>query len=268
MNAEVVMIKETELLGRAFSVYGTAEEPLFLAKDVAEMIEHQNITHLMNLVEDNEKLTYTICNSGQNRQMWFLTEDGLYEVLMQSRKKIAKEFKRGVKQILKEIRKEGGYIATSAEESPELIMAKAIKLAELTIKRKTFELECAEEQIKEQKKQLAEQAPKVLFASAVETSKSSCLIGELAKILCQNGFEVGQNRLFKLLRDGKYLMSGQKDTYNLPYQRYVEQGLFEIKKNCIINPDGSQRITSTTKVTGKGQAYFINKFLGAKKQAV
>lgn len=104
---ELSVIRETNVLGNSFNVYGTPDEPLFLAKDVAEWIDHSNITHMMNVVDDEEKLTYTIVNSGQNREMWFLTEDGLYEVLMQSRKPIAKTFKKEVKKILKDIRKHG-----------------------------------------------------------------------------------------------------------------------------------------------------------------
>lgn len=107
---EVQLIATKNLFGKELRIYGTIENPLFLAKDIAEMIEHNNITHMMNMVDTNEKLTYTICNSGQGREMWFLTEDGLNEILMQSRKPIAKQFKAQVKAILKEIRLNGGYI--------------------------------------------------------------------------------------------------------------------------------------------------------------
>ena len=116
------MVMSKEVLGKQFTVYGTKEEPLFLAKDVKEWIEHNNITHMMNTVDEDEKLTYTICNSGQNREMWFLTEDGLYEVLMQSRKPIAKQFKKEVKAILKEIRQTGVYITENATNE-DIVMA-------------------------------------------------------------------------------------------------------------------------------------------------
>lgn len=105
MNNQLCVLTKQEVLGKQFTIYGTKEEPLFLAKDVANWIEHKNITHMMNVVDEDEKLIYTICNSGQNREMWFLTEDGLYEVLMQSRKPIAKQFKKKVKEILKGLRK-------------------------------------------------------------------------------------------------------------------------------------------------------------------
>ena len=107
MSNELKVIDSREVLGKEFKMYGDFNNPLFLAKDVANWIEHNNITHMMNTVDKEEKLTYTICNSGQNREMWFLTEDGLYEVLMQSRKPIAKEFKKEVKIILKSVRKHG-----------------------------------------------------------------------------------------------------------------------------------------------------------------
>ncbi len=114
----------------------------------------------------------------------------------------------------------------------------------------------------EQERIIEEQKPKVFFAQAVETSKSSCLIGELAKIIAQNGYPMGQNRLFRWLKDNKYLIDNPGgENNNVPYQQYMERGYFELKKSVLTNPDGSQRITRTTKVTGKGQVYFVNKFL-------
>ena len=136
--------------------------------------------------------------------------------------------------------------------SPEQIMARAHRIAEQTI--------ASLEQKLQQKDFLIEQnKPKALFADAVASSKTSILIGELAKIICQNGYQIGQKRLFNWLRENGYLM---KST-NLPTQRYIEQGLFEIKESTITTGDGVTRITKTTKVTGKGQIYFVNKFLGA-----
>lgn len=116
MNKNVTVLRNQEVLGKEFAVYGDIDNPLFLAKDVAEMIGHSNITHMVNMVDEDEKLTYTICNSGQDREMWFLTEYGLYEVLMQSRKPIAKEFKKEVKAILKQLRQSGVVITESATE--------------------------------------------------------------------------------------------------------------------------------------------------------
>lgn len=134
-----------------------------------------------------------------------------------------------------------------AWNTPELVMARGLK--------------AAQKMIADQDKIIERMRPKEIFADAVAASKQSILIGQLAKLICQNGHEIGQKRLFKWMRENGYLMKSGSD-YNMPMQRYVEQGLFEIKESSIANPDGSTRITRTTKVTGKGQQYFINKFLG------
>jgi anti-repressor protein len=134
--------------------------------------------------------------------------------------------------------------------SPEQIMSRALRIADKTIA-------SLEQKLQQKDFQIETQKPKVLFADAVETSKTSILVGELAKIICQNGVNIGQKRLFQWLRENGYLMKAT----NLPTQRYIEQGLFEIKESTIQTPDGSVRITKTTKVTGKGQIYFVDKFL-------
>ncbi|PDZ72481.1 BRO-N domain-containing protein [Bacillus pseudomycoides] len=126
-------IQLKDVLGQAFKVYGTVEEPLFLAKDVAEWIEHSDARRMIDSIDEDEKLNGTLFHSGQNRHMWFLTEDGIYEVLMQSRKPIAKAFKKEVKKILKEIRQNGGYIHTNENDSDELIMARALLVAQQVI---------------------------------------------------------------------------------------------------------------------------------------
>ena len=133
MKNEIQVLKQTELLGRRLTVYGTMQEPLFLAKDIAEWIEHSNPAAMLNTVDDDEKGIRIVYTLGGDQKVNVLTEDGLYEVLMQSRKPIAKQFKKGVKQILKEIRTTGGYIATQVNETPEMIMARALKVAEHTI---------------------------------------------------------------------------------------------------------------------------------------
>lgn len=248
------IIEQREVLGKEFKIYGDFENPLFLAKDVAEWIEHNKPFEMIAKVDENEKLKATISLSGQNREVWLLTEDGLYEVLMQSRKPIAKAFKKEVKTILKEIRKNGGYIATSEKDSDEEIMAKALLVAQRTIERKN-------EKIKELETKIEEDKPKILFADAVETSKTTILIGEMAKILKQNGIDIGQNKLFAWLRENGYLIKRQGTDYNMPTQKSMDMKLFEIKERTINNPDGSIKITKTPKVTGKGQQYFINKFI-------
>lgn len=135
-----------------------------------------------------------------------------------------------------------------AWNTPELVMARGLK--------------AAQQMIADQSKIIERMKPKEIFADAVSTSKQSILIGQLAKLICQNGHEIGQQRLFRWMRDNGYLMK-HGSNYNMPMQRYVEQGLFEIKESAVTNPDGSVRMTKTTVVTGKGQVYFINKFLGS-----
>ncbi|ENY8842652.1 phage antirepressor KilAC domain-containing protein [Clostridioides difficile] len=245
-------IKEQELLGKEFRVYGTLEKPLFLAKDVAEWIEHSNVSTMLSNIEVEEKELIQIGTLNNAYSAWFLTEDGLYEVLMQSRKSIAKQFKKEVKKILKEIRKTGGYIHTTNDMSDDEIMARALQVAQKTIEKKSREIE-------EKDKVIQLQQPKVLFADAVSSSDDSILVGELAKLLNQNGVNTGEKRLFAWLRDNGYLIKRKGEDYNTPTQKSVDLKIMETKKRAIHNPDGSTKITKTPKVTGKGQIYFINK---------
>lgn len=186
---------------------------------------------------------------GSTNKQWFLTEDGLYEVLMQSRKPIAKAFKKEVKQILKTIRLNGMYATDKLLDNPDLAIQAFTKLKEEREKRKALEIE------KEQNR------PKVIFAEAVETSKSSILIGDLAKLIKQNGVDMGQKRLFTWLRENGYLIKRQGSDYNMPTQKAMELGLFEIKETAVTHSDGHITVNKTPKVTGKGQIYFINKFV-------
>lgn len=246
---ELTIINEQEVLGKHFTVYGTADEPLFLAKDVAEWIEHSKPSIMVDTVDEDEKLRETIFTSGQNREVWFLTENGLYEVLMQSRKPLAKEFKKKVKEILKSIRKHGLYATDQLLNNPDFAIAAFQALKEERARKQALEA------------QIEADRPKVLFADAVSASKSSCLIGELAKILKQNGIDIGQNKLFQWLRSNGYLISRRGESWNQPTQKSMQLGLFELKKTNINHADGHTTVNTTTKVTGKGQQYFINKFL-------
>ena len=152
MKNEIQVLKQTELLGRRLTVYGTMQEPLFLAKDIAEWIEHSNPAAMLNTVDDDEKGIRIVYTPGGDQKVNVLTEDGLYEVLMQSRKPIAKQFKKGVKQILKEIRTTGGYIATQVNETPEMIMARALKVAEHTIEEHEKKMKALAEENEAQKR--------------------------------------------------------------------------------------------------------------------
>ncbi|MFA8938682.1 phage antirepressor [Clostridioides difficile] len=247
------MIKEQDLLGKEFRIYGTLENPLFLAKDVSNWIEHSNVSMMLSNIETEEKELIQIGTLNNAYSAWFLTEDGLYEVLMQSRKPIAKQFKKEVKKILKEIRKTGGYIHTTEDMSDDEIMARALQVAQKTIEKKSKEIE-------EKDKVIQLQQPKVLFADSVASSDNSILVGELAKLLRQNGIDTGQNRLFDWLRNNGYLIKRKGEDYNTPTQKSVDLGVIETKEGTRVHPDGHTSITKTPKITGKGQIYFINKF--------
>lgn len=249
---EIKVIDQREVLGVDFKIYGDFDNPLFLAKDVAEWIEHSNSRVMLDSVDENEKVVRNVYTLGGNQESWFLTEDGLYEVLMQSRKPIAKEFKKEVKAILKSIRKHGAYMTDSTIEeaiaNPDFLIRLATELKNEKAARKELE------------EKRAKDRPKVLFADAVSASHTSILIGDLAKLLKQNGYNTGQNRLFEELRGRGFLMK-TGSSQNMPTQTAMERGLFEVKESTVVNPDGSVRVTKTTKVTGKGQQYFINLFL-------
>lgn len=185
----------------------------------------------------------------------FIPENVFYRLAMKARNEVAEKFQAKVAdEIIPSIRKHGGYIAGQESMTDDQLLAKAILVAQSKIAER--------DQIIAQKQERIEQMkPKALFADAVSASKHSILVGDLAKLICQNGYLIGQKRLFQWMRENGYLMT-QGSSYNRPKQRYVEQGLFEIKESTINNPDGSVRITITPKVTGKGQVYFVNKFLG------
>ena len=246
---ELKIIDERTVLNKDFRIYGDFENPLFLAKDVAEWIEHSNSRSMLDSVDDTEKVVRNVYTLGGNQESWFLTEDGLYEVLMQSRKPIAKAFKKEVKEILKSVRRHGAYMTDRTLEealaNPDFGIKLLTKLKEEKEARKKLE---------------AKVEPKVIFADAVSSSNTSILIGDLAKILKQNGYNTGQQRLFEILRSKGFLMKSGTSR-NMPTQRAMEMKLFEVKETTINNPDGSIRITKTTKVTGIGQRYFINYFL-------
>ena len=182
-------------------------------------------------------------------QTALINESGLYALIFGSKLPSAKRFKHWVtSEVLPAIHKHGVYAVDELLQNPDMAIKAFTALKEEREKNKL--LQADNERMK----------PKEIFADAVATSKQSILIGQLAKLICQNGHSIGQNRLFQWMRDNGYLMKSGNN-YNMPMQRYVEQGLFEIKERSIANPDGSVKLTRTTKVTGKGQQYFINKFL-------
>lgn len=220
-------------------------EPYFVASDICKALELSNPTVALERLDEDERSKF---NLGRQGEANIVNEYGLYNLILASRKKESKRFKRWIThEVIPSIRKTGGYIAGQETMTDAELMAKALLVAN--------------KQIEQRNKQIEEMQPKAIFADAVSASKTSILIGDLAKIICQNGIQIGQKRLFEWLRQNGYLIKSGSSK-NMPMQRYVEQGLFEVKESSVCNSDGSVRITKTTKVTGKGQLYFINKFLG------
>jgi anti-repressor protein len=225
-------------------------EPWFVGVDIATALGYSNTRDAIAKHIDNEdKATVAIHDGRQKRNITAINESGLYSLILSSELPSAKAFKRWVtSEVLPSIRKNGGYIAGQETMTDDELMARALQVAQ--------------NKILERDKQIKTMKPKAIFADAVAASHTSILVGELAKILKQNGVNIGQNRLYEWLRENGYLIKGNKRTdRNAPTQRSMDMGLFEVKISTVVNSDGSVRETRTTKVTGKGQQYFINKFL-------
>lgn len=236
-------------------------EPWFVGKDVADILGYSNSSKAIPQHVDEEDRRKQNLPTAQNGKLvaasWLINESGLYSLILSSKMPKAKEFKRWVtSEVIPAIRKTGGYIAGSENMTDAEIMAKAVLVAQSTIQQR-------DQRIKELEGDVAAAKPKVLFADAVSASDSTILIGDLAKILKQNGHPIGQKRLFNWMREQGYLIKRQGADYNSPTQRAMEMGLFKIKETAISHSDGHVSVSKTTKVTGKGQQYFINKFCGA-----
>lgn len=232
-------------------------EPWFVGKDVAKILGYERADNaIRNHVDDEDKLMHQISASGQNREMYIINESGLYSLILSSKMPKAKEFKRWVtSEVIPAIRKHGGYLTPDKIEQALTDPDTIIKLA-TTLKEERAARQQAEASLQAAK-------PKVLFADAVSASDSTILIGDLAKILKQNGHPIGQKRLFNWMREQGSLIKRAGADYNSPTQRAMEMGLFKIKETAISHSDGHVSVSKTTKVTGKGQQYFINKFCGA-----
>lgn len=237
-----------------------AGEPWFVAKDACDILGMSNPSMAVIALDKDEVAQidpkdYLGSENRSNQAVNIVSEPGLYKLIMRSRKPEAKEFQRWVThEVLPQIRKTGGYIPTSESDSDEDIMARAVLVAQKTIKQKN-------QQIAEQQTRIVELEPKARFADAVAASDDTCLIGELAKMLLQNGIPVGQNRLFRLLRAEGYLGKSGSNR-NMPTQRAMELGLFRIKETTVTHADGHTTVSRTPKVTGKGQRYFIDRYRG------
>ena len=227
-------------------------EPWMVGKDVAQALGYQNGSRDINRHVDGEDRRKIMLSDGnQNKETIIINESGLYSLVLSSKLPGAKRFRRWVTgEVLPSIRKDGGYIKTAPGMTDADIMAKAILLAHKTIEG--------------QKAQIAEMTPKALFADAVSASSTSILVGDLAKLIRQNGLDIGQNRLFDWLRNNGYLIRAKGMSWNMPTQRSMDLGLFEVKETSITHSDGHISVNKTVKVTGKGQIYFVNKLVPKK----
>lgn len=226
-------------------------EPHFVARDIALALGYKDTSDAVKRhVDSEDKLTRCFTDTGQSREMYVINESGLYSLILSSKLPNAKQFKRWVtSDVLPSIRKFGMYATDDLINNPDLLIKVATQLKNEREQRIRLET------------QVKKQAPKVFFANSVSASKTSILVGDLAKLLKQNGLDIGALRLFEKLRNEGWLIKRQGSDWNMPTQKAMDLGLFEIKERTINNPDGSIRITKTPKVTGKGQIYFINKYL-------
>ena len=228
-------------------------EPWFVLKDVCNVLHIGNSRDVVARVDQDEKGVGQIDTLGGKQEMTIINESGLYNVILRSDKPEAKPFRKWVtSEVLPTIRRHGMYATPDTVEKMLADPDTTIKLLE-TIKQERAARLALEAQAEADK-------PKILFADAVSASHRPILVGDLAKLLRQNGVEIGQNRLFSFLREKGYLCS-QGERYNLPTQRSMDRGWFQVKETTINQPNGSVRITRTVKVTGKDQQYFINLFL-------
>ena len=237
-----------------------AGEPWFVAKDACDILGMSNPSMAVTALDKDEVAQidpkdYLGSENRSNQAVNIVSEPGLYKLIMRSRKPEAKEFQRWVThEVLPQIRRTGGYIPMSESDSDEDIMARAVLVAQKTIERKNQQLQAKDAQIKVLE-------PKARFADAVAASDGTCLVDELAKMLRQNGMDIGQNRLFRLLQADGYLGKSGSNR-NVPTQRAMDLGLFRIKETTVTHADGHTTVSRTPKVTGKGQRYFIDRYWG------
>lgn len=244
------------------------DEPYFVGKDVAKILGYKNTKDaLAKHVDVEDKLGSQIATSGQRREMTIINESGLYSLILSSKMPNARKFKHWVtSEVLPAIRKHGAYMTDEKIEEVLTDPDTIIKLA--TQLKDEREQRLIEQQLrKDAENQVQEMKPKVLFADSVATSKSTILIGELAKILRGNGMDIGATRLFKWMRANGYLINRKDSDWNMPTQRAMNLGLFKIKETTINHSNGSTSISKTPKVTGKGQQYFVNKFMKERELA-
>ena len=233
-------------------------EPWFVGKDVAAALGYSDQNKAISMhVDSDDKLNDKTSSSLGQRGGWLINESGLYSLILSSKLPTAKKFKHWVtSEVLPAIRKNGIYMT---DEKAWDITHNADGLADL--------LQQASDQLRRKDIIIEEMKPKALFSDSITASNTSILIGDLAKILKGNGIDIGQKRLFQWMRDNGYLIKGSRSDRNMPTQRSMEMKLFEIKESSYISGDGVNHITKTPKVTGKGQKYFINKFLATQEES-
>lgn len=228
-------------------------EPWFVATDIATALGYRNAPDMTRRLDEDEKGTRSVRTLGGNQEVTVISEAGLYSSILGSKLPAAKEFKRWVThEVLPSIRKHGGYLTPAKVEevllNPDTIIQLATQLKNEREQRAALEAQAEVDR------------PKVLFADALTVSDSAILVGQLAKLLSQNGIHIGQNRLFQRLREEGYLHKHGRQK-NLPTQKSCDLGVIDIKTRTVNNPDGTVRTTYTPVVTGKGQQYFINHYL-------
>lgn len=240
---------------------GTLDRPEFCAKDVARALGYKDTNNAIKQHCRGVAIHHPITDSlGRIQEARFIGEGDVYRLIASSKLESAQRFESWVfDEVLPAIRRDGGYMVAMTDETPEETMARALIIADKAIKDRN-------KRIAEQDAVIDEMRPKALFADAVGASDGTCLVGELAKMLRQNGVEVGQNRLFAWMRDSGYLGKSGSNR-NVPTQRAIEMGLFRVKETAITHSDGHVTINRTPKVTGRGQRYFIDKLLDAEEVA-
>ena len=231
-----------------------AGEPWFVLKDCMSILDLGNPAETVKMFDKDEFSTTEVIDSiGRRQQTYIISEPGLYRLVMKSRKPEAKEFQRWVThEVLPSIRKHGGYMAGQERMTPEQMALASMRWLQ--------------SKVDEQAKQLKAQEGKVLFANAVETARTSILVGDFAKILKSNGIDIGPRRLFAWLREHRWLIKAKGSSWNMPTQKAMDLHLFEVKETTISHSDGHTTINKTPKMTGKGQTYFVKLFLAKPTQ--
>ena len=232
-------------------------EPMFCLSDICKSLGLSQPSKVKERLNEKGVRTIPTLTSGGEQNLLYINEPNLYKVIFQSRKESAERFTDWVtSEVLPSIRKNGGYIAGQEALSDDELLSKALLVAHNKIAERDKIIEQKQERIEQMK-------PKAIFADAVATSRTSILIGDLAKLICQNGYQIGQKRLFEWLRNNGYLCKRKGTQWNMPTQKSMELGLFEVKESVHVNSNGCNIVTRTPKATGKAQIYFVNKFLGS-----